>query len=72
MTYNIVNQVILIKEDKFSIVQCPNNFFGKEKMLDILYASTIESVRYIHGCICSNIVYDAKIVQRYKHEVLGY
>jgi len=53
MTYNIVNQLILT----FSIVQYPNNFFEKEKMLDILYASNTKSIQSLKVQCIFMVVY---------------
>ncbi|XP_043725534.1 secreted RxLR effector protein 161-like [Telopea speciosissima] len=55
----------MIKGDKFSLNQCPQNDLERERMKDIPYSSTMGSLMYVMICTRSAISYAVGMLGRY-------
>ena len=53
------------KEDKFSLSQCPKNYFEKNEMQKIPYTSAVGSLIYAHVCTRPDIAYIVGMPGRY-------
>ena len=56
----------IVKGDKFSLKQCPENKLQKEQMTNIPYASVVGSLMYAHVCTRPDIAYAIGMLGRYQ------
>ncbi|XP_075096865.1 secreted RxLR effector protein 161-like [Nicotiana tabacum] len=56
----------IIKGEKFSLNQCPQNVLKNEQMKDIPYTSLIGSLMYAHVCTRPNIAFVVGMLGRYQ------
>ncbi|KAK4359028.1 hypothetical protein RND71_021257 [Anisodus tanguticus] len=56
----------IIKGDRFSLNQCPQNALEQEQMKDIPYASLVVSLIYAQVCTRPNIAFAVKMLGRYQ------
>ncbi|RDY08848.1 hypothetical protein CR513_06879, partial [Mucuna pruriens] len=55
----------IVKGDKFSLKQCPNNDLERNEMQKILYASVVGSLMYAQICTLPNIAFVVEVLDRY-------
>ena len=53
------------KGDKFSLNQCPKNYFEKREIQKIPYASAVGSLMYAQVCTRPDIAYIVGMLERY-------
>ncbi|RDX69840.1 hypothetical protein CR513_51000, partial [Mucuna pruriens] len=51
MKYSKSRDTLIVKEDKFSLKQCPNNDFERNEMQKIPYASVVGSLMYLSNLV---------------------
>ncbi|XP_070005939.1 secreted RxLR effector protein 161-like [Nicotiana tabacum] len=56
----------IIKGDKFSLNQCPQNALEKEQMKDIPYASLVGSLMYVQVYTRPDIAFTVRMLDRYQ------
>ncbi|XP_033515330.1 secreted RxLR effector protein 161-like [Nicotiana tomentosiformis] len=57
---------LIIKGDKFSLNQCPQNALKREQMKDIPYTSLVGSLRYAQVCTRPDIAFAVGMLGRYQ------
>ena len=55
----------IIKGDKFSKGQCPQNYIERDQMKAAPYSSIVGSLMYVQVCTCPNIAFVASVLGRY-------
>ena len=58
-------KVLIVKGDRFSKGQCPQNDIGRDQMKTFFYSSIVGSLMYVQVCTRPDIVFVVGVLGRY-------